>query len=84
MTCNISKGQGQIWLNETSNFYMVEYCEFCKMTFAKILDFLRGLTTRSEAPAWKSYDWESQNGPWGLDYVQGSTMMVDEPTTWSI
>ena len=33
-----------------SNFYMVEYCEIFKMTFLKILDFLRVLKIRSKAP----------------------------------
>ena len=36
-----------IWLGK---FYMVEYCEFFKFAFAKILYFQRRLKTRSEAP----------------------------------
>ena len=35
------------WLEK---FYMVEYCEFFKMAFAKILDFRRGLKIRPKAP----------------------------------
>ena len=37
-------------LTVVENFPMVEYCEFFKMTFAKILDFLLRLKIRSKAP----------------------------------
>ena len=44
----------------------IVYCEILKMAFPKILDFRRGLKTRSEAPKDISKDWESQNCDWVL------------------
>ena len=40
----------KISIQWVGKMYMVEYCEFFKMAFAKILDFWHRLKTRYEAP----------------------------------
>ena len=52
--------------NVQHNLQFVEYFEIFKISFTKILDFLRRLKTRPKLPQDISYDWNSHNCNWVL------------------
>jgi len=50
ITDHISQNQLPKFSQWPEKFYIEKYYDFFKIAFAKILDFLRRLKTRSEAP----------------------------------